>query len=170
MVIRKCCALLLAGSAAVVLFLACLRPHVALAYPPGPDAAVVSAPQAAIDAPYIRIKRVTNTNNADLSWSHVYGTEYYEIYRSTQPYPQPGVAPANRINDFDARAFGDGSIVDYVDDGVDRYSTDGTLATVKVIGDPATNYFWLVQGRSGPDVSGGSNLVGEFDFSLAKGS
>lgn len=150
------------------LIVVCLSPLHALAYPADP----ALGPEAAIDAPRIQIERVPNTNNARLYWSHVEGTDFYEVYRATVPYPAPAAnSTTNRIDDLPATGYGYGSLVEVTDNGVDRYAGDTTLATVQVIGNPQVNYFWIVQGRtSSGDVSGGSNIVGEFDFALVKGS
>ena len=96
--------------------------------------------------------------------------EYYEVYRSPVPYFEPGAAPANRIRDISASGYGSGSVLEYIDDGIDDYAADGTVGPVQVTGDVANNYFWAVQGRTGGNVSGVENYVGEFDFALVKGS
>lgn len=155
----------------VALLLALLVPAVAGAAPSEPDSTGWLAPWAVPDPPVVSVERAA-TSNARLYWPHVgQDAAYYEIYRSTGPYPEPGVAPANRVQDLPAGAYGIGSTVEHIDDGVDRYDADGTTATVVVIGDAQTNYFWVVQSRStGGETSGASNLVGEFDFALVKGS
>lgn len=147
-----------------------LLPQAVAASPVAPDAFGPFGPHAVPEPPYIHVQR--SGANAQLYWLHVgIDAAYYEIYRSTSPYPEPQTPPANRISDLPASAYATGSEVQYLDDGKDRYADDGTLLTVQVIGDVQTNYFWVVQARSSSnETSGGSNLVGEFDFSLARGS
>lgn len=129
------------------------------------------APLSAPEAPWVYIAR--NGQNIDLSWAHVGAdASYYEVYRSTNPYPQPGVAPTNRIKDIPAGgAYGAGYVFVSTDDGIDHYAADGIVGPVQVIGDPAVNYFWVVRTRnSAGEVSDIQNIVGEFDFALVKGS
>ncbi len=169
--------------AVVVIFgllLATVWPTAVSAAPAAPESVWSSSgPVAVPDAPRVSIQRgpsaICSTNASNvicLYWPHVgQDAAFYEIYRSNQPYPQPGVPPANRIMDLPAGAYGQGSTVSYLDDGLDNYAGDGTIATVQVVGDVQNNYFWVVQSRSGSnETSGGSNWVGEFDFSLTKGS
>ena len=51
------------------------------------------------------------------------------------------------------------------------FPDDGTAPgpPVPVIGDVATNYFWVVQARNRDGASGPSNRVGDFDFALTPG-
>jgi hypothetical protein len=153
------------------LLLAFLFPSVTAASPASPDEDSPLAPQAALDPPDISIGWTPGSTSVELSWPHVVDTAFYAIYRSTAPYAQMGVAPTNQIDDLPGQAYGQGSIVTYDDAGVDNYPGDGTLTTVQVIGNPQTNYFWVVQGRTASgDPSGASNLVGEFSFAVMKGS
>lgn len=171
MLTRSICSLGLACTVAVL----SLSP--ALAHPVTPDDAFVgqpltaaTAPRGAPEAPWVEIERAANPANVRLFWWHFIENEYYEVYRSTVPYFQPGLAPANRILDLSAGGYGSGSIVETIDDGIDRYALDGVVGPVQVIGDVANNYFWAVQARSGDGVSGVINYVGEFDYALVKGS
>ncbi len=129
-------------------------------------------PAAAPEAPWISVARMPNTPNALLSWEHVIESEAYQVWRGTAPYFEPGSGAGNQIRYIPAGAYGQGSIIEYTDDGVDRYAAgtgDPLLPTVQVIGDPATNHFWVVRGQNGDGVSGNSNRVGEFDFALVQG-
>ena len=126
-------------------------------------------PAAAPEPPYIFIMR--SGSSAKLSWEHVLESDYYEVWRSDGlPYFDPAASQGNRIADLPAGAYGAGSIVEYPDDGIDRFAADGTVGPVTVIGDPAHNYFWVVRGRNGDGASEPSNRVGEFDFAVVKGS
>lgn len=144
----------------------------ALAHPVTPDDALAGeplAPSAAPEAPWVEIERAANPAHARLFWWHLIENEYYEIYRSPVPYFEPGDTRANRILDLSAGGYGSGSIVETIDDGIDRYALDGVVGPVQVIGDVANNYFWAVQARSGDGVSGVVNYVGEFGFALVPG-
>lgn len=143
--------------------------------PDGLDGPVLDGlivPAAAPVAPEISVARVPNTANALLSWEHVIESEAYQVWRGIAPYFDPAQGQGNQIAYLPAGAYGQGSIIEYTDDGVDRYSagsSDTLLPTIQVIGDPATNYFWVVRGQNGDGVSENSNRVGEFDFALVKG-
>lgn len=157
-------------AAAAAWLLGLFAPGVTTASPAFPDGPAFLAPRAALDAPYIGINWPPGASSVQLTWEHVVDTEYYEIYRGTSPYSEIGVAPANQIGDLPAQAYGQGSPVIYDDDGVDRYVDGDPSSTVRVIGDPRTNYFWVVQGRTaGGASSEPSNLVGEFDFAMVSG-
>lgn len=135
---------------------------------PGRDP--LAGPASAPVAPWINVARVSSTNNAVLSWEHMDENDAYQVWRGTAPYFDPAQGQGNQIAYIPAGPYGSGAIIDYTDDGVDRYADDGSLPTVQVIGDPATNYFWVVRGQNGEGVSENSNRVGEFDFALVAGS
>lgn len=124
------------------------------------------------DAPAISITR-SGATGAGIAWEHV-GPDaaYYEVYRSTQPYPVIGVAPTNQVKELPAGpAYGIGSPFGWTDTGVDQYPADGTVGPVQPVGDVNTNYFWVVQSRSSSaQTSGYWNIVGEFDFALTRGN
>lgn len=148
----------------------------ALAHPITPDEALSgeplvapASPQGIPEAPWVQIKLAPNPSHVRLNWEHWMGNEGYEIYRSPVPYFEPGVAPANRILDLSG-GYGGGSIVETIDDGIDRYAADDVVGPVQVIGDVQHNYFWAVQARAGGSVSGVINYVGEFDFALVRGN
>jgi hypothetical protein len=128
------------------------------------------SPWAAPDPPDVAIKRVAGTNNVELSWLHVLEANYYDVWRGTAPYFNPP-GQGNKIKEINAAPYGQGQTVRYTDTGADNYPGDGTIPTVQVIGDVATNYFWVVRSRNtGGEISDNSNRVGEFDFRLAAGS
>lgn len=125
-------------------------------------------PSSAPEPPFISITRAGA--NAKLNWEHVLESQNYEVWRSDGlPYFDPAASQGNRIADLPAGAYGAGSIVEYIDDGIDRYAADGTVGPVTVIGDDAHNYFWVVRGRNGDGASEPSNRVGEFDFAVVQG-
>ncbi len=153
-----------------------LTASLVLAHPAAPDldlprdpALTISSPSGSPEAPLVQIELAPNPAHVRLYWGHLIENEFYEIYRSPVPYFEPGVAPANRILDLSSGGYGSGSVIEIVDDGVDRYAVDGVVGPVQVIGDVNHNYFWAVQARAGGSVSGVINYVGEFDFALVKG-
>ncbi len=104
--------------------------------------------------------------HVSLAWPHELDSAEYELWRATSPYFTPGL---------DA---GEGVLVDTVPAGfVSRGATltvedDGEPPTppVTLIGDPESNYFWVLRSVNGDGVSAPSKRVGEFDFSLKPGS
>lgn len=129
-----------------------------------------TGPQAAPVAPWIGIERVPGTNYTLLSWEHLVENDGYEIWRGTTPYFDPDLGEGNQIQ---YQPKGPGGFITFIDTGVDWYynpPADPQLPPVQVIGDPATNYFWVVRGRNSDGVSENSNRVGEFDFALVAGS
>lgn len=127
-------------------------------------------PQAAPVAPWISIERITGTNNIELSWEHAFENDGYQVWRGTAPYFDPGLGQGNQIL---YQPKGPGGTLTFTDTGVDWFYSapaDPQLPAVQVLGNPAVNYFWVVRGQSGPDVSANSNRVGEFDFGLTPGS
>jgi hypothetical protein len=156
----------------LLLAMVLLAPQLATAAPSGPeDTASRSAmPGSAPEAPYILIERVLGADSALLWWDHVSESDYYQVHRGTTPYFDPLQGQGNQIADIDCVPCGAGDIPSYQDDGQDRFSADGTLAPVQVIGYVSTNYYWIVRGRNeGGEVSEVSNRVGEFDFGLVAG-
>lgn len=100
---------------------------------------------------------------AALSWPHRLDSASYEVWRSTAPYFDPEAAGV-QVGSVDAGFRGTA--------GPDMaFTDDGTVPppAVTIIGDPATNYFWVIRSRNGDGVSEVSNRVGEFDFSLVAG-
>lgn len=140
-----------------------------VAAPIGPGFAPL-APEAAAVAPEIAIARVAGTNNAALSWWHLEENEGYQLWRDVTPFFDPGAGEGNQVADRSAASCGSNCYITVIDDGVDRYSADGTLPAVQVVGNAAVNYFWVVRGQSGDGASGNSNRAGEFDYDLVTGS
>ncbi len=123
--------------------------------PVAPDVAVEPAP----DAAYVT-----------LTWPGRQENPYYEVWRASDPYFDPAAGEGNQVADVWGEPYGSGE-VPYTDDGVDRHYTDPgdlQLPTVKIFGDTAINYFWVVRGRYDDDVSANSNRVGEFDYALVR--
>lgn len=144
-----------------------------LAHPADPAAESAahppSSPSGAPEAPESKIRPDT-AGSVKLFWSHLVENNAYLVQRSEIPYFQPGDAGANAIVSINADGYGAGSIIEYVEDGVDRYPADGTVAPpVQVVGDVEHNYFWAVEGWAGIG-SGFLNWVGEFDYALVKGN
>ncbi len=67
------------------------------------------------------------------------------------------------MSTVDAGFVGGGASFAFVDDG------ESSSPAVQIIGDAASNYFWVLRSRNGDGVSGLSNRVGEFDFNLVPG-
>lgn len=111
------------------------------------------------------VEIVAGGSYVSLAWPHELDSAAYELWRATSPYFTP---------DLDA---GEGVLVDTVPAGfVSRGATltvedDGEPPTppVTLIGDPETNYFWVLRSINGDGVSAPSQHVGEFDFSLTPG-
>lgn len=107
----------------------------------------------------------TGAGAAALSWPHQLDSASYEVWRGTAPYFDPAAGGGVLVTTAEAGFRGAaGPPIIFDDDG----SLPGPGA-VTVIGDPATNYFWLVRARNGDGVSGFSGRAGEFDFALAPG-
>ena len=85
------------------------------------------------------------SGDARLNWS---GPGTYDVWKSSAPYFQVG----------DPGATLDG------DEVTSPYTASG------VIGDAATNYFFLVIAQNDCGISSPSNRTGEFDFALIPGS
>jgi hypothetical protein len=158
----------------VLLFLSLvlLGPSDVFGYPVEPGRAAESAwlvaePEGAPEAPWIEITG-SSPSSLLLFWSHLIENDNYDLFRATRPYFQPEDVDANCIIAISAAGFGSGSVVEYIDDGIDRYAGDGSIGPVQIVGDSAHNYFWAAQGRS-DGGSGVVNWVGEFDFALVKG-
>ena len=83
--------------------------------------------------------------DAQLSWT---GTGTYDVWKSSDPYFQPG----------DASSSLDG------DEVTSPYTAAG------VIGDPQTNVYFLIIAQNECGESLPSNRTGEFDFALTPGS
>ena len=85
-------------------------------------------------------------NTVRLSWDDDAAYTHYDIWRDTAPYFTPGAAPYATVT----------PPPNYFDDA-------GAL------GDPATNYFYLVEGQLATSGSLFSRRLGEFDFGLTPG-
>lgn len=101
--------------------------------------------------------------DAMLSWSHQLDSSQYEVWRGTAPYFDPDAAEGALVSTVDAGFVGAGAAFSFTDDGATP------PPPVQIIGDPATNYFWVVRSRNRDATSGLSNRVGEFDFALVAG-
>lgn len=102
-----------------------------------------------VAAPTVAISQ--NSADAALSWPHVAPNTSYEVWRDTSPYFQPS---------------GQGMLVQTL------AAAPGVMfwPDTNKIGDPTTNYFWVVRGVLAGGASGPSNRVGEFDFALTQGN
>jgi hypothetical protein len=140
--------------------------------------ALPRAPGAAPNPPYIAISR-SGSNAARLDWDHPDASlTSYEVWRAEQPYFDPAQGQGSKIGSY---SFSEGIYAEfapfsYVDNGSCGYfiaagqqlpcAPQNPAATV--VGDPLHQYFWVV--RAGNSEYADSNRVGEFDFSLEKGS
>lgn len=107
-----------------------------------------------LTAPDVRGARVPA--GVELRWSDVgSGVQRYEVWRSAQPYFQPGDPGSERIA-ADVAPMPGGEVV----------FTDSQSH----LGDAAINDAYLVLAVRGSQISPLSNRVGEFDFGLAAGS
>lgn len=102
---------------------------------------------------------------AILSWPHALDSSQYEVWRGTAPYFDPAEEAGTGVlvTTQDAGFVGAGASFEFTDDGANP------PPPVQVIGDPATNYFWVLRARNGDGPSELSNRVGAFDFSLTPG-
>ncbi len=106
-----------------------------------------------------------STDAAGLSWPHQLDSAAYEVWRATAPYFDPAADEGVLVTTVEAGFRGAaGPPIAFADDG-----TLPGPGAVTVIGDPGTNYFWLIRARNGDGVSGPSNRTGEFDFALTPG-
>ena len=89
----------------------------------------------------------TKLTSADvrLTWS---GSGVFDVWRGTSPYFQPGDAGSMQIG----------------------AGVTSPFTAAGVLGDPATNYSFLVLARNACGASGPSNRTAEFDFGLTPGS
>lgn len=99
-------------------------------------------------APAVSIAK--NGAAVTLSWQHLDPDAQYEIWRGTSPY----FAPPDEGTQVATLPAAPGNL---------------TYEDADTVGDPAENHFWLARGRLNGSVSGPSNRVGEFDFSLLTG-
>lgn len=163
------------GAAVLAFAVLALTTAVALArlLPPGEDSwlgkSPAAGPQGGPVPPRISIARDTDPNDAVLNWEHEFENTGYQVWRGKKPYFDPWAGEGGQIAYRSAEACGQPCSFAVSDDGVDRYPADGTLPEVQVIGDPATNYFWVVRGENADGPSANSNRVGEFDFALMAG-
>jgi uncharacterized delta-60 repeat protein len=102
-------------------------------------APVASAPLAAISP--------AAPNDADLSWSTDNSNCHYNVWQLTNPHQPPD----------------SGLLVATLPKGSDFHSVPG------VLGDPLTNYYFVIEAIGCAADSAASNEVGEFDFSLEPG-
>lgn len=123
-----------------------LKNGLAVKYTPFVGKPPVCAPAA---APSVAIAK--EGANAGLSWQHVSPNTSYQVWRDTSPYFLPD---------------GEGTLAQTLPAAPGTMTwTDGGK-----VGDPATNYFWVVRGVVAGGASGPSNRAGEFDFSLTRGN
>ncbi len=101
--------------------------------------------------------------DATLSWPHQLDSSQYEVWRGTSPYFDPDAAEGALVSTVDAGFVGAGASFQFTDDGATP------PPPVQIIGDPGTNYFWVLRSRNRDAASGLSNRVGEFDFALVAG-
>lgn len=101
--------------------------------------------------------------DAVLSWSHQLDSSQYEVWRGTAPYFDPDAAEGDLVSTVDAGFVAAGASFQFTDDGTNP------PPPVQIIGDPDTNYFWVLRSRNRDAASGLSNRVGEFDFALVAG-
>ncbi len=114
-------------------------------------------------APNVGIGRGAGSS-ADLRWSHLEPDTSYDVWRGASPYFDPA-SQGTKAGSVDASGAGYlvGATVTFNDSGA------GAVPPPVVIGDPATNYYWVVRGANWRGVSPNSNRVGEFDFALTPG-
>lgn len=98
----------------------------------------------------LTISPAANDSDLDLAWTDDASHQSYSVYRATTPYFAP--LPARLI----------GAPVTAVFTDTDSPGTD-------ILGDPSTNYFYLVQSENDPLGSVTSRHVGEFDFAIVPG-
>ena len=86
--------------------------------------------------------------SAALSWAAVPGATAYEVWRDTTPYFIPGAS---------------GSV---------KVTTTASTSTSDAgrIGNPATNYYYLILATANDCPLGVSQRIGEFDFALTHGA
>ncbi len=101
--------------------------------------------------------------SASLSWPHALDSAQYEVWRATAPYFTPETEGV-QVGAVDAGFVGRGAAFTFEDDGT------VPPPAVQIIGDAATNYFWVARSRNGDGASALSNRVGEFDFALVAGT
>ncbi len=89
-----------------------------------------------------------NGTSAALSWAAVPGAAGYEVWRDATPYFIPGAS---------------GSV---------KVATTASTSTSDAgrIGNPATNYYYLILATANNCPLGVSQRIGEFDFALAPGT
>jgi uncharacterized repeat protein (TIGR01451 family) len=106
-------------------------------------------------APVVAVNR--SGNNVVLTWQHAAQNASYQVWRGVTPYFTPAGDGAANI--------GDGATGNCSNAG-------GTITCndTAAIGDPVTNYFYLVRSLNAAGASADSNRVGEFDFALQPGS
>ncbi len=100
---------------------------------------------------------------ATLHWPHQLDSAQYEIWRDTTPYFDPAADQGVQVTTRDAGLVGRGASFTFGDDG------KTSAPAVKIIGNTAVNYYWVLRSRNGDGVSTLSNRVGEFDFALVPG-
>jgi hypothetical protein len=91
-----------------------------------------------------------------LSWSDNVANKSYEVWRSTAPYLSPGATDTSIIANAPSNCVREGGAIICEDSGV--------------IGNPSTNYFYLVRAGNATNASVDSRRVGEFDFALTPGN
>jgi hypothetical protein len=123
-----------------------LKNGLAVKYTPFSGQAPVCAPPI---APTLSSAKTGTT--ADLTWQQIAPNTSYQVWRGTTPYFLPP---------------DEGTLAQTLP------ATPGSMGYPDAgrIGDPLTNYFWVVRGVLAGGTSGSSNRVGEFDFSLTRGN
>ena len=90
-----------------------------------------------------------------LTWPHASANASYQVRQGTSPYFTPG----------SGSLVGDGATGNCANNGVTV-----TCTNVNAIGNPATNYFFVVRAFNAGGASVDGNRVGEFDFGLTPGN
>jgi len=122
----------------------------------GATALTLTASSAARPAPVALALTIGRVGNAvQLSWPDDPANRSYEVWRSTAPYFTPAAAGAEIL----ANALSDCSRVGGVI----------TCQDAGAVGDPTTNYFYLVRAGNGTDAVSDSGWVGKFGFALQPG-
>jgi hypothetical protein len=92
-----------------------------------------------------------------LTWAHVGVNATYQAWRGITPYFTP--------TSVDTSIVGDGTTENCANN-----AGTVTCTNANAIGNPDTNYFYMVRAFNPEGASADSNRVGEFDFSLTPGS
>ena len=112
----------------------------------------INAPCTTAQSPTSMTETIVNQVDMRLAWAHGGATAYYEVWRSTHPYFQPGDSSAELRKTLQ------------VADGVFEYVDSG------VVGDPSSQYFYVLRSANAcGEFATTQPRSGEFDFPLMPG-